>query len=128
MKTASAKKTARKKATTKVSKVTRMSVDPKNPPKITWTPEQRQRLAVIKDEDIDLSDIPEAKPGATWVRHADRVAQQVKEAKQPITIRIDGDVLAVFKKLAAKTDRKYQSIMQDVLRAFAEHQKPPARR
>jgi uncharacterized protein (DUF4415 family) len=128
MKTASAKKTSRKKAATKVSNITRVSIDPKKPPKIAWTPEQRRRLADVKDEDIDLSDIPEAKAGAAWVRHADRVAQQVKEAKQPITIRIDGDVLAVFKKLAAKTDRKYQSIMQDVLRAFAEHQKPHTRR
>lgn len=128
MKTTSTKKTARKQAAVKVSKVTRMSVDPKKAPKPTWTREQRQRLAAMKDEDIDLSDIPEARPEATWVHHAGRLAQQAKEPKKPVTMRIDSDVIAVFKKLATQTDRKYQSIMQDVLRAFAEHQKPQTRR
>ena len=128
MKTAATKKTASKQASARSNKVTRVTIAPKKAPKATWTQEQRKRLASMKDEDIDLSDIPEAKPGAAWVRHADRLARQAKEPKKPVTMRIDNDVLAVFKQLAAQTDRKYQSIMQDVLRTFAEHQKTQTRR
>jgi uncharacterized protein (DUF4415 family) len=77
-------------------------------------PEQLERLAKLAelpDEQIDTADIPEA-PAANWI-HARR-GELYRPLKQPVTIRLDADVLAWFKEHAA--DGGYQTEINRVLR------------
>jgi len=64
----------------------------------------------MKDRDIDTSDIPEA--GRAFFRQA----IVWPGTKQQITLRIDPDVLAFFK----KKGRGYQSMMNAVLREYVQ--------
>ncbi len=57
-------------------------------------------------DDPDWRDIPE-----DWYRDAERV---VPMAKTPLSLRLDGDVVAFFK----ATGRGYQTRMNAVLRAY----------
>jgi uncharacterized protein (DUF4415 family) len=69
------------------------------------------RLAALPDTAIDTSDIPEA-PAANW-RDARR-GNLYRPLKQPVTIRLDADVLQWFR---AQTDgRGYQTEINAVLR------------
>ncbi len=71
------------------------------------------RVDATKDEDIDYSDIPKLGP------------EFFKEAiwwpgtKKQITIRLDPDVLAYFR----KRSRRYQTTINAVLRKYVETQK-----
>ena len=69
------------------------------------------RLAALPDDEIDTKDIPEA-PAENWV-HAQR-GEFYRPLKQPVTIRLDADVLAWFKERAA--DGGYQTEINRVLR------------
>lgn len=77
--------------------------------------EKRQlaRLAALPDEAIDTSDIPEA-PAANW-RLARRGAL-FRPVKQPVTIRLDADIVAWFK--SRRRGRGYQTEINDVLRKY----------
>ena len=44
-----------------------------------------------------------------------------KYLKQPITIRLDKDVVAYFKSMSAKTGIRYQNLINLYLRDCAEH-------
>ena len=66
----------------------RYRLDPDNPPQMTE--EQMQALRDLRDEDIDLSDIPE-QPTTGWRRVSELVPA---ENKQQITLRLDADVIA----------------------------------
>ena len=74
------------------------------------------RVDAIKDEDIDYSDIPKLGP------------EFFKEAivwpgtKKQITIRLDPDVLAYFR----KRSRRYQTTINAVLRKYVEVQRRKA--
>lgn len=77
-------------------------------------PEQLERLAglaSLPDELIDTNDIPEA-PAENWI-HARR-GELYRPLKQPVTIRLDADVLAWFKEHAA--GEGYQTENNRVLR------------
>lgn len=81
--------------------------------KVLSSAEKRQliRLAALPDEAIDTRDIPEASP-ASW-----QLAQRrglFRPVKQPITIRLDSDIVAWFK--ARRRGRGYQSEINAVLR------------
>jgi uncharacterized protein (DUF4415 family) len=82
-------------------------LDPDNPP--TMTEEQLQALRDLRDEDIDLSDIPERLTG--WRRVSELVPE---ENKQQITLRLDAEVLAFFK----ATGKRYQSRINAALREY----------
>jgi uncharacterized protein (DUF4415 family) len=69
----------------------------------------------MKDEDIDLSDIPEIPPEA-FARALVRKGLQPVDRKAQITLRIDADVLNWFR--AKGTG--YQSRMNAVLRAYKQ--------
>ena len=85
--------------------------DPENPP--TMTEEQLQALRDLRDEDIDLSDIPETLTG--WRRAVPRVTDLVSEEnKQQITLRLDAEVVAFFK----ATGKRYQSRINAALREY----------
>jgi len=76
-----------------------------------------QRIETMKDQDIDVSD------------NAELDAQFFREAiwwpgpKQQITLRLDPDVLAFFR----KRGRGYQTTINAVLRKYVEARKARAR-
>jgi len=71
---------------------------------------QLSALAALPEEQIDTVDIPEA-PVENWI-HARR-GELYRPLKQPVTIRLDADVLAWFKANAAGG---YQTEINRVLR------------
>jgi uncharacterized protein (DUF4415 family) len=71
------------------------------------------RLREMKDEDIDYSDIPPT-DAAFWAK-AKLYPPLIKE---PISIRIDADVLGWFRNRGPR----YQSLMNAVLRLYMEAQ------
>ena len=98
-------------------KTLRFTLDPNNPPR--WTDEERQRLLALRDEDINLSDIPEM-GGSAWTRPG-RLVQT--ENKQQVSLRIDADVLSFYK----STGRRYQTRINEVLRLYMEAQRPASK-
>jgi uncharacterized protein (DUF4415 family) len=74
--------------------------------------EDLARLAAMGDEDIDLSDIPET----TEAQWATRRPGQFRPVKQPVTIRLDADVIGWFKDHS--DGRPYQS---EINRALRQH-------
>lgn len=87
-------------------------LDPDNPP--TLTAEEQlawDRLKDLKDEDIDLSDIPDQSHRTGWRRVSDLVPE---ENKQQITLRLDAEVLSFFK----STGKRYQSRINAALREY----------
>ncbi len=73
--------------------------------------DQLAKLAALPDEKIDTADIPEAPP-ENWI-HARR-GEFYRPLKQPVTLRLDSDVLAWFKEHAATGG--YQTEINRVLR------------
>jgi uncharacterized protein (DUF4415 family) len=94
--------------TEKPKSITHFRLDPAQPP--TLTPEQQEQLEAMP---IDYSDIPEL-PDDFWTRHP----PVTRENKRLITLRLDADVLAFFR----KHGRRYQTQMNAVLRAYMEAQ------
>jgi uncharacterized protein (DUF4415 family) len=82
--------------------------------KKAFSPKQIDQLvtiAALPEDRIDTADIPDA-PSENWV-HARRGAFY-RPLKQPVTIRLDADVLAWFKEHA--TNGGYQTEINRVLR------------
>lgn len=78
------------------------------------SPEQQAqlvKLADLPDDQIDTGDIPEATP-ESW-KHARR-GTLFRPIKQPVTLRLDADVVSWFK--AHAQDRGYQTEINRVLR------------
>jgi uncharacterized protein (DUF4415 family) len=69
----------------------------------------------MKNEEIDLSDLPEIPPEA-FARAIVRKGLQPIERKAQITLRVDSDVLEWFREKGAG----YQSRMNAVLRAYKQ--------
>jgi uncharacterized protein (DUF4415 family) len=69
----------------------------------------------MKDEDIDLSDLPEIPP-EKFARAIVRKGLQPVARKAQITLRLDVDVLEWFREKGAG----YQSRMNAVLRAYKQ--------
>lgn len=79
--------------------------------------DQLAKLADLPDDQIDTLDIPEA-PAENWV-HAHR-GHLYRPLKQPVTIRLDADVLAWFKEHVAGGG--YQTEINRVLRRYVTEQ------
>jgi uncharacterized protein (DUF4415 family) len=75
---------------------------------------QLAQLEALPDHEINTADIPEA-PAENWVLA--RRAAFYRPVKQPVTIRLDADVLAWFKENA--TSGGYQTEINRVLRKHA---------
>ena len=75
-----------------------------------------EELATLPDEDIDFSDIPEI-TDEQWAR---RQPSHYRPIKQPVTIRLDADVLGWFKEKAG--DAPYQTEINRVLRQHMARQ------
>lgn len=71
----------------------------------------RKRIDSLRDEDIDLSDIPEL--DSTFFKNAELV---LPEPKVVVTLRIDADVLEWFR----TKGKGYQTIMNAVLKGWVE--------
>lgn len=76
-----------------------------------------EKLRQLPDDAIDTADIPEA-PAANWVDA--RRGSLYRPLKQPVTIRIDADVLAWFRDKA--DGRGYQTEINKVLRSHVARQ------
>ncbi|MCX8252685.1 hypothetical protein RHAL1_P00014 (plasmid) [Beijerinckiaceae bacterium RH AL1] len=73
--------------------------------------DQLVKLEALPDEQIDTADIPEA-PAENWI-HARR-GDLYRPLKQPVTLRLDADVLAWFKEHTPRGG--YQTEINRVLR------------
>ena len=68
-----------------------------------------------KDEDIDFSDIPDSSDDE--LQRARRVGRpKTGKAKQLIAVRISPEILTKLKKLAAKQDKPYQTLINELLK------------
>lgn len=79
------------------------------------TPQQEkdlERLRAMRDEDIDFSDIPEITDWSGFHR-----ADFYRPVKQPVTLRLDADVVAWFKARASENEG-YQTTINRVLRDY----------
>jgi uncharacterized protein (DUF4415 family) len=74
-----------------------------------------ERLAKMKDVEIDLSDIPEIAP-EKFAKAVIRKGLKPVPKKAQITLRIDSDVLEWFK----GTGKGYQTRINTLLRAYME--------
>lgn len=77
------------------------------------------RVRAMKDEDIDLSDSPELT--AAWFADADL---RMPEKKQPVSLRVDQDVIAYFRSLGPG----YQTRMNQVLQSYVRVHRSSDRR
>jgi uncharacterized protein (DUF4415 family) len=73
------------------------------------------RLDTMKNEDIDLSDIPEV--GDDFFKNAKLVLPRRKEV---VTLRVDADVLEWFR----SKGKGYQTMMNAVLKGWVSQQGP----
>ena len=73
--------------------------------------EQLAKIAALPEDQIDTVDIPEV-PAENWV-HARR-GELYRPLKQPVTLRLDADVMAWFKE--HKAGGGYQTEINRVLR------------
>ena len=83
-----------------------------------FTPEmlaQLERLNAMRDEDIDLSDIPEVTDWSNAVR-----GKFYRPVKQQVTLRLDSDLIHWFK--AHGGQRGYQTRINAALRRFVEQE------
>jgi uncharacterized protein (DUF4415 family) len=76
------------------------------------------RLSVMKDREIDTSDLPEISP-RQFARAIVRRGLRPMPAKAQLTIRVDRDVLAWFRKQGPG----YQTRINTLLRAYMEAHK-----
>ncbi len=82
-----------------------------------------RRLAKMKDEDIDLSDIPEIPP-EKFAKAIVRKGLKPLPKKSQVTLRIDADVLQWFK----ETGKGYQTRINSLLRTYMEESENAGRR
>ena len=73
-------------------------------------------IAAMRDEDIDLSDMPEITDWSNAVR-----GKFYRPVKQQLTLRLDADVVHWFK-THAEGERGYQTKINAALRAFVSDQ------
>jgi uncharacterized protein (DUF4415 family) len=97
----------------KTTGIVRFTLDDKDAPALTR--KAKARLAALPDRNVDLTDIP-ATHGVAWKSPGPLISG---ENKQQISLRIDADVLAYFK----KTGRRYQTRMNEVLRWYMNAQR-----
>jgi uncharacterized protein (DUF4415 family) len=81
-----------------------------------------KRLRAMKDEDIDLSDIPAITP-EMFARAVVRRNLKPVTRKEQLTLRVDSDVVKWYR----RQGRGYQTRINSLLRAYMEeHLRKPA--
>ena len=76
-----------------------------------------ETLRAMRDEDIDFRDIPEV---TDWT--GAKRGRFYRPIKQPLTLRLDADVIAWFKARATDSE-KYQTTINRVLREYVTQHK-----
>ncbi|WP_214474842.1 BrnA antitoxin family protein [Mesorhizobium sp. dw_380] len=102
-----------------MGKIVRHKIDPTNPPSLTEA--QKAEIAALKarpEDDIDTSDIPELTE-EFW-QNAVR-NPYFKPIKQQLTLRLDSDLVAWFKR-REPDGRGYQSAINKALREYVAKQ------
>lgn len=95
------------------NKLVRYDFDPTNPPPLTDAQRQElARLAEMKDEDVDFSDIPPLTE-KFW-ENAVR-GKFYRPVKKQVTLRLDADLIAWFKAKQGNA-RGYQTAINAALR------------
>ena len=74
-----------------------------------------QRIDLMTDEDIDLSDCPEITP-EQFAKSIVRQGLPINKHKAQVTLRVDSDVLDWFK----SQGRGYQTQINSLLRAYMD--------
>ena len=97
-------------------KIVRYEFDPFDPPPLS-AEEQKQLAALssMPDNDIDLSDMPEA-DDAFFERAVP--GRFYRRLKQQLTLRIDADIIAWFKREAGEDGKGYQTRINQALRDY----------
>lgn len=83
----------------------------KHDPKAKLTPKQKRnltRVARMRDEDIDLSDIPEIPSDAVLTKF-------YRPRKEPVTVRIDSDVVAWLKSGGPGYQGRINALLRDAM-------------
>src|SRR3954462_7727521 len=102
-----------------MSKIVRYKFDPANPPPLTDAQETEIAALKVRSEgDVDTSDIPELTE-EFW-QNAVR-NPYFKPIKQQLTLRLDSDLVAWFKR-RAPDGRGYQSAINRALREYVTKQ------
>lgn len=100
-----------------MSKLVKLEMDPTNPPPLTDAQrEELQALKAMGDECIDFSDIP---PTDEKLWMGARQNLYYRPVKQQLTLRLDADLVAWFRK-HAQDGRGYQSNINKALREYVE--------
>jgi uncharacterized protein (DUF4415 family) len=81
--------------------------------------EDWDRVAALKDEDIDCSDIPEFKDLSGFRPFIDR--KMYRPIKVAVTCKLDADIVAWLK----QNGKGYQTRMNSILRHVMVHESPP---
>ncbi|PBB18314.1 BrnA antitoxin family protein [Mesorhizobium sp. WSM4313] len=100
-------------------KIVRYKFDPANPPPLTEA--QKAEIAALKarsEDDVDTSDIPELTE-EFWLNAVQN--PYFKPIKQQLTLRLDSDVVAWFKR-HTPDGRGYQSAINKALREYVTKQ------
>jgi uncharacterized protein (DUF4415 family) len=108
------------------NKLVTSDFDINNPPPLTNAQrEELARLAAVKDEDIDFSDIPPLteKFWSNAVRFRDR--HLYRPVKKQVTLRLDADLIEWFKDRQGGA-RGYQTAINAALRGVVERERRKA--
>src|SRR5689334_3953725 len=81
--------------------------------------ERLAEIEAIRDEDIDLSDIPDMGDNEEFWKNG---VVRWPEKKEHITIRLDTWVIDYFKRKGGPSGRGYQSRINEALRSFVINQ------
>lgn len=98
------------------------TLDPLNPP--TLTPEEHARLDAMRDEDIDLSDIPEQGHKTGWVRGniKERIAQRIADraardaaavTTESAVVQLEADVLSFFQESGDVSEERINAVLRE---------------
>ena len=79
-------------------------------------------LEATDDSEINFSDVPEQ---LDWSNS--EIGKFYRPKKSLVSLRVDQDVLAWFKKLAKENDQGYLTLMNKALRAYVCNQEDHAR-
>jgi len=106
-----------------MGKIVRYEMDLDNLPPLTDSQKaELETLAAMPDSEIDTSDIPELSDEA-WLSG---VRKHYRPLKQQLTLRLDSDLVAWFKR-QANGKRGYQSDINSALREYVMSKERAAR-
>lgn len=102
-----------------MNKLVKYEMDPANPPTLTEAQKaELKALEAMPDDQIDYSDLPPT-PEEFWANA--RRNPYYRPIKQQLTLRLDADLVAWFKRRALD-GRGYQRSINQALREYVEAQ------